>query len=208
MQSSGHSQTIHAFPREILCHELLLKDSTLLRALPFTVQSRQYSNTEVESFKCPVPILRLLLVHVITRTLSKVVNSHPDSWATVPFLPWWPSSRKYYCPFWNPEITKEIAGLNQMDCCERLKRLQLFSKKRRRERYTIVHFTCQTIMNGSAPSLGVRVYINSHNNTRHRSPCLRLITLLELFWNKICSSLEHPIQQGLTWKPRSSLKLL
>ena len=74
------------------------------------------------------------------------------------------SKIEYCCPVWDPSkiedisdieniqrnFTRKICGLSQLNYWERLKKLNLMSLQRRRERYTIIH--TWKIANGAAPN--------------------------------------------------------
>ena len=84
------------------------------------------------------------------------------------------SKLEYCCPLWNPHkvkditaleniqrnFTRKIAGCQNLNYWERLKKLNLLSLQRRRERYSIIHVW--KILNGHAPNdVGLTTYTNS-----------------------------------------------
>ena len=99
---------------------------------------------------------------------------------------------EYCCPLWNPnkigdiqciesiqrQFTRRISSCKNLNYWERLKRLQILSLQRRRERYSIIHVW--KIYNGHAPNdinmdfyttkrLGVRLRIPTYNHTAQKS---------------------------------------
>ena len=93
------------------------------------------------------------------------------------------SKVEYCCPLWNPskvkdiqtienvqkDFTKRISGLKDHDYWERLKKLQLLSLQRRRERYSIIQVW--KIRNGTAPnSVGMEFYESARLGVRAKIP--------------------------------------
>ena len=84
------------------------------------------------------------------------------------------SKLEYCCPVWNPSkvsdiqaleniqrnFTKRIAGCGELNYWDRLKKLNLMSLQRRRERYCIIH--TWKILNDLAPN-DVSLNFNKHN---------------------------------------------
>ena len=102
------------------------------------------------------------------------------------------SKLEYCCPLWNPakisdiqiienvqkQFTRKICGLSDLDYWERLKRLNILSSQRRRERYIIIH--TWKVLNGKVPNninmtfytsarLGVRATVPTYNHKAQKS---------------------------------------
>ena len=92
---------------------------------------------------------------------------------------------EYCCPLWNPykvkeitsleniqrSFTRKIAGCQTLDYWERLKKLNLLSLQRRRERYTIIHIW--KILNGHAPNdIGLTTYTNNRLGIKIALPAI------------------------------------
>ena len=102
------------------------------------------------------------------------------------------SKLEYCCPLWDPakigeiqlienvqkQFTKRISGMSDFDYWERLKKLNLKSLQRRRERYSIIHLW--KMQNDKAPNniglefytsprLGIRIAIPKFNHLAQRS---------------------------------------
>ena len=99
------------------------------------------------------------------------------------------SKLEYCCPLWNPtkisdiicienvqrQFTRRISSCRDLNYCDRLKKLQIMSLQRRRERYIIVH--TWKILTGEAPNdkwssttqrLGLKAKVPTYNNKAHK----------------------------------------
>ena len=86
------------------------------------------------------------------------------------------SKLEYCCPVWSPtkigqiqaledlqrQFTRNIVGCGQLDYWDRLKRLQILSLQRRRERYSIIH--AWKILHGIAPNDVNMEFYTSHRH--------------------------------------------
>ena len=96
------------------------------------------------------------------------------------------SRLEYSCPVWNPslladvkklestqrEFTRHISGCHHLDYWDRLKRLDLISLQRRRERYIIIHVW--KILHGLAPNdIDIIFYQHIRLGTRCRIPPIK-----------------------------------
>ncbi len=111
---------------------------------------------------------------------------------TSPFKSLVRSKLEYCCPLWDPskisdiqtienvqkQFTRKICGLSALNYWERLRKLNLLSLQRRRERYTIIH--TWKILNGktpnnigmvfySTPRLGMRATVPKFNHQAQRA---------------------------------------
>jgi ribonuclease P/MRP protein subunit RPP40 len=91
---------------------------------------------------------------------------------------------EYSCAVWDPSkvseiqtleavqryFTRRIASCSNLNYWERLKKLNLLSLQRRRERYRIIHVW--KILNEKAPNdIGMEFYVHSRHGTRAKVPC-------------------------------------
>ena len=196
--SQGNNMELHEKKFEVVSYSL--NTSGTLRQLPFHPLTLEYCTPRGHTIT-PQSVVRDLGVYVsadrswsphIEKTGQGAFRDGSEMVMLTLYKCLVRSKLEYCCPVWNPSkigdirkledvqrsFTKKITGCKELTYHERLKKLQLLSLQRRRERYCMVHVW--KIKNGLAPNdieiqfadhvrLGVRASIPAINRNAQMS---------------------------------------